>query len=56
MMSSRVWVPGLSCAPTTQLPCSQAALEAGLTKVKHPGHSYYFMIPGGRYPRSAPAS
>ena len=26
----------------------QAALEAGLTEVKHPGHPYYFMIPGGQ--------
>src|SRR5689334_7455462 len=24
----------------------QAALGAGLTEVKHPGHPYYFMIPG----------
>jgi hypothetical protein len=26
----------------------QAALEAGLTEVKHPGHPDYFMIPGGQ--------
>jgi hypothetical protein len=25
----------------------QAALNAGLSEVKHPGHPYYFMIPGG---------
>jgi hypothetical protein len=25
-----------------------AALDAGLTEVKHPGHPYYFMIPGGQ--------
>jgi hypothetical protein len=25
----------------------QAALDAGPTEVKHPGHPYYFMIPGG---------
>jgi hypothetical protein len=26
----------------------QAALDAGLTQVRHPGHPYYFMIPGGQ--------
>jgi hypothetical protein len=26
----------------------QAALDAGLTQVSHPGHPYYFMIPGGQ--------
>ena len=26
----------------------QAALGAGLTEVKHPGHPYYLMIPGGQ--------
>jgi hypothetical protein len=25
----------------------RAALEAGLTEVRHPGHPYYFMAPGG---------
>lgn len=25
-----------------------AALEAGLVEVKHPGHPYYFMAPGGQ--------
>lgn len=34
MMSSRVWVPGLSCALMLQ-----AALAAGLPEVKHPGPS-----------------
>ena len=32
----------------------QAALEAGLTEVKHPGHPYYFMIPGGQVFTIAP--
>jgi hypothetical protein len=26
----------------------RAALDAGLTRVTHPGHPYYFMIPGGQ--------
>ena len=26
----------------------RAALDAGLTQVKHPSHPYYFMIPGGQ--------
>jgi hypothetical protein len=26
----------------------RAALDAGLIQVKHPGHPYYFMIPGGQ--------
>jgi hypothetical protein len=34
----------------------QAALDAGLTEVKHPGHPYYFMIPGGQVFTIAPAS
>ncbi len=55
MMSSRGWVPGLSCAddPAAVL---QAALEAELTEVKHPGHPYYFMIPGGQVFTIAPTS
>lgn len=34
----------------------QAALQAGLTEVKHPGHPYYFMIPGGQVFTIAPES
>ena len=34
----------------------QAALEAGLTEVKHPGHPYYAMIPGGQVFTIAPTS
>jgi hypothetical protein len=34
----------------------QAALDAGLTEVRHPGHPYYFMIPGGQVFTIAPAS
>jgi hypothetical protein len=34
----------------------QAALGAGLTEVKHPGHPYYFMIPGGQVFTIAPTS
>jgi len=33
----------------------QAALGAGLTQVKHPGHPCYFMIPGGQVFTIAPA-
>lgn len=34
----------------------QAALDAGLTGVKHPGHPYYFMIPGGQVFTIAPTN
>jgi hypothetical protein len=34
----------------------QAALDAGLTQVRHPGHPYYFMIPGGQVFTIAPAN
>jgi hypothetical protein len=34
----------------------QAALDAGLTRVRHPGHPYYFMIPGGQVFTIAPTS
>ncbi len=55
MTSSRAWAPGLSCAddPAALL---QAALKAGLAEVKHPGHPYYFMIPGGQVFTIAPTS
>ena len=55
MTSSRVWVPGLLRAddPAAVL---QAALEAGLTEVKHLGHPYYFMIPSGQVFTIAPTS
>ena len=32
----------------------QAALDAGLTQVRHPGHPYYFMAPGGQVFTIAP--
>ena len=34
----------------------QTALDAGLMRVKHPGHPYYFMIPGGQVFTIAPTS
>jgi len=34
----------------------QAALEAGRTEVRHPGHLYYFMIPGGQLFTIVPTS
>jgi hypothetical protein len=34
----------------------RAALEAGLTEVKHPGHPYHFMVPGGQVFTIAPTS
>lgn len=34
----------------------QAALDAGLIQVRHPGHPYYFMIPGGQVFTIAPTS
>jgi hypothetical protein len=32
----------------------QAAVDAGLTQVEHPGHPYYFMAPGGQVFTIAP--
>jgi hypothetical protein len=32
----------------------RAAMDAGLKEVKHPGHPYYFMIPGGQVFTIAP--
>jgi hypothetical protein len=32
----------------------RAVLAAGLTEVKHPGHPYYFMAPGGQVFTIAP--
>jgi hypothetical protein len=32
----------------------QAILDAGLTRVEHPGHPYYFMVPGGQVFTIAP--
>ena len=34
----------------------QTALDAGLMEVRHPGHPYYFMIPGGQVFTIAPTS
>ena len=34
----------------------QATLGAELTEVRHPGHPYYFMIPGGQVFIIAPTS
>jgi hypothetical protein len=34
----------------------QTVLKAGFTEVKHPGHPYYFMIPGGQMFTIAPTS
>jgi hypothetical protein len=34
----------------------QSAVDAGLTQVRHPGHAYYFMIPGGQVFTIAPAT
>ena len=34
----------------------QTALDAGLTQVSHPGHPYYFMIPGGQVFTIAPTN
>jgi len=53
MMSSRAWLELRADDPAAVL---QAALEAGLTEVKHPGHPYYFMMPGGQVFTIAPTS
>jgi hypothetical protein len=34
----------------------RTAVEAGLVRVEHPGHPYYFMIPGGQVFTIAPTS
>jgi hypothetical protein len=34
----------------------RAALDAGLLQVNHPGHPYYFMLPGGQVFTIAPTS
>lgn len=34
----------------------RVALDAGLVEVKHPGHPFYFMIPGGQVFTIAPAN
>jgi len=34
----------------------QTALDAGLTQVSHPGHAYYFMLPGGQVFTVAPTN
>jgi hypothetical protein len=39
------WAGAADRAPEALL---QAALDAGLTRVWHPGHPYYFMAPGGQ--------
>src|ERR1700751_1109253 len=44
----------LELRPAAPAAVPQAALEAGLTEVKHPGHPYYFMIPGGQVFTIAP--
>jgi hypothetical protein len=34
----------------------RVALDAGLVEVKHPGHPYYFMMPGGQVFTIAPST
>lgn len=34
----------------------RAVLDAGLTEVRHPGHPYYFLAPGGQVFTIAPAA
>jgi hypothetical protein len=40
-----VWLELRASEPAAVL---RAALDAGLNQVTHPGHKYYFMIPGGQ--------
>ena len=42
--------PSTNVLPSTSRPSA----DAGLTEVKHPGHPYYFMIPGGQVFTIAP--
>ena len=50
--------PGAWPEPRADDPAAvlQAAPGAGLTEVRHPGHPYYFMIPGGQVFTIAPTS
>ena len=45
---------GSSCAPGIPPPVMRDALDAGLPEVKHPGHPYYVMVPGGQVFTIAP--
>jgi hypothetical protein len=47
------WEHGWSCELRPQA-LMQAALSAGLTQVQHPGHPFYFMVPGGQVFTVAP--
>ena len=55
MTSSRLgaWLELRADDPAAVL---QGALKAGLAQVKHPGHQYYSMIPGGQVFTIAPMS
>jgi hypothetical protein len=48
-----VWLELQAENPETLM---QAALDAGLPQVQHPGHPYYFMAPGGQVFTIAPQS
>jgi hypothetical protein len=50
--------PGAWLELRTENPAAlmRAALDAGLTQVKHPGHPHYFMTPGGQVFTIAPTS
>ena len=47
------WLELRSADPAALL---QTAVGAGLMQVRHPGHPYYFMIPGGQVFTIAPAN
>jgi hypothetical protein len=50
---SRQWLELRADDPAAVL---HTAMDAGLTRVEHPGHPYYFMAPGGQVFTIAPAS
>jgi hypothetical protein len=47
------WLDLRAGDPTAEL---QAALDAGLTRVRQPARQYYFMIPGGQIFTVSPTS
>ena len=47
------WLELRTSDPATMM---RSAFDAGLKEVKHPGHPYYFMAPGGQVFTIAPLS
>jgi hypothetical protein len=54
MMTSLGSGHGWNCAPRIRPPSCAPRSDAGLPEVKHPGHPYYVMAPGGQVFTIAP--